>query len=116
MRRLVLAASLCMAGCSIQSNAPPPAPAQASNPLDQSIERGVTTKEQVLAVWGNGATIEPMGNGYERWTYRTDPKTFGGKYLPGAGFTPVLDRETVTAIVFDERGIVYDYTSSIEWH
>jgi hypothetical protein len=110
MRGLVLAACLIAGGCggaSVQ-------PSGRDDPqnLLQGVERGATTKDQVRVLFGGDAKIEPLADGYEQWTYQTITPLNKGRYLPGSGFSPEVDRHTFVVFVFDKTGVVRDYTSS----
>ena len=110
MRAMVLAVCLIAGGCggaSVQ-------PSGSGDPenLLQGVERGATTKDQVRTLFGDGAKIEPLADGYEQWTYQTSTPLNRGRYVPGGGFSPEVDRQTFVVFVFDKTGIVRDYTSS----
>jgi outer membrane protein assembly factor BamE (lipoprotein component of BamABCDE complex) len=81
----------------------------------QSIARGTTTKDQVRALFRQSPQVEPVQNG-EQWTYQSSRKLAGGNFIPGVGFTPETEERRIVVIVFDNQGIVADFTSYTEVH
>src|SRR4051812_28814230 len=112
MRALLLIACLLVGACSGAGGiAQSSGSADAQNALLQRIERRVTTKEQVRALAGDAAKIEPMAEGYEQWTYQSTGRQIGGNYIAGVGSTPEGHEERTVEILFDKQGIVADYIS-----
>jgi hypothetical protein len=110
MKAMVLAACLIAGGCG-GASVQPSGRGDPENLL-QGVERGATTKDQIRGLFGDGAKIESLADGYEQWTYQTSTPLNGGRYVPGSGFSPEVDRQTFVVIVFDKAGIVRDYASS----
>jgi hypothetical protein len=112
MRAMVLAACLIAGGCG-GASVEPPGRNDPQNLL-QRVERGTMTKDQVRALFGGAAKIESLADGYEQWTYQASTPLITGRYIPGSGYAPEVEKQTFVVIVFDSMGIVRDYASSAQ--
>jgi hypothetical protein len=78
------------------------------------VVRGVTTKDQVQALFGATPVAEGLPEGNERWTYQSSSPLLPERYVPGVGFTTGTEKQNYLVFVFDKRGVVLDYAASVQ--
>ncbi|MGC8806410.1 MAG: outer membrane protein assembly factor BamE domain-containing protein [Thiomonas sp.] len=105
----VLAAAL-LAGCASAGNEA--LSKQTSASLNQHIQKGVTTKEQVQAILGQPQSVSFNG-GQEQWTYN-----FAHATPTAVDFVPLVNLfvhhanvdHKMLVILFDKNGVVENYS------
>lgn len=114
IRRVSLAAAclaaVLLAGCASAGNEA--LSKQTSATLQQHIEKGVTTKEQVQALLGQPQNVS-FNNGQEQWTYN-----FAHATPTAVNFVPIVGLfvhganvdHKMLVILFDKNGVVQNYS------
>ena len=79
--------------------------------INQKIVKGVTTKAQVKAAFGEPSSTTSTAPGREEWTYNMSSSADGAMNIPvlGALFGGTAKSKTL-AVDFDRRGVVSTYS------
>lgn len=104
---IIFAALICLAAC-MQSNFEHGQSAIADQSKVAQIQKGVTTKQAVAALFGDPQGKQFKANGGETWTYSYQHT----EWNPLEVYPTVKSEGASLEISFDNRGIVQEYAVS----